>query len=114
MRKCGGDLANGDIADCPFVRAHIAGLNKKKEFPFKYRLIHIFVFVSKVENVPSYLGGKCECDGGCIPGTPNKHPTSSMRKITPEEVKFISDRLEETRRKDKIDLEKLGVKLDKK
>lgn len=42
VKLCGGDIVSGNIEDCPMA---------KKLVP--------------LENVPTFLGGKCSCPGGC-------------------------------------------------
>ncbi len=63
MKRCGGDPKRGDISECPFVRSHLSP-----------------------DAVPSYVGGGCECPGGCIPGTPNVVTHPLPRKPSEEEV----------------------------
>lgn len=48
VKLCSGDIFNGDINDCPMA---------KKLVP--------------IENIPSFLGGKCECPNGCVANIPN-------------------------------------------
>lgn len=48
MRFCPGKTSGHPISDCPYVSANI-----------------------RLEDIPTFLGGKCNCPGGCIGGIPN-------------------------------------------
>ena len=48
---CPGDTRKGDISKCPFAK------------------------LVNLETLPSFLGGRCRCKGGCICGTPNDQTT---------------------------------------
>lgn len=48
---CQGDTLKGDISQCPFAK-----------------------FIN-LQTLPSFVGGKCRCKGGCISGTPNEQRT---------------------------------------
>ena len=60
---CGGNQSEGDIRDCPFVSTKMGG----------------------AERIPSFLGGKCRCPGGCVPGIDND-AACEYRVVTVEEV----------------------------
>lgn len=74
FRTCpGGD----DVSACPFVRSKIA-----------------------VEHLPTYLGGTCECEDGCVRGLPN-FPEGPLPKVpTAEEVQYIIGLVEKQRETD--------------
>lgn len=74
IRRCGGDTGSGDIASCPFVQKHFA-----------------------VDAVPSYIGGKCACEGGCIPGAPNCVPQHMPRQLTAAEIEAMRKLLTQQR-----------------
>jgi len=48
VKLCGGDIINGDIKDCPMATKLVP-----------------------LENIPSFLGGECNCEGGCVASIPN-------------------------------------------
>ena len=83
FRTCRGDIANGNIADCPYVRSHFA-----------------------IEHVPSYLGGNCNCEGGCVPGIPNdiEKQKDLPRVPTDAEVEMIAKMVLEHREKEEQEL----------
>ena len=57
MRVCPGNTLKDDISKCPFVRMKVA-----------------------ISNVPTFLGGTCNCPGGCVPGVANSacHPLEEL------------------------------------
>lgn len=52
MVFCNGGSSGQPITECPFLSSFL-----------------------DVADVPTFLGGKCNCSGGCIPGTPNSQTT---------------------------------------
>ena len=59
MKACPGDT-NGDITKCPFVMSQV-----------------------HIEDIPTFLGGKCNCPGGgCINGVPNSQTVMNAGGIS--------------------------------
>ncbi|KAI8909154.1 CRAL-TRIO domain-containing protein [Gorgonomyces haynaldii] len=52
MTFCPGQLSGKPISACPYLRMYL-----------------------KLEDVPSFLGGQCNCPGGCVGGAPNSLKT---------------------------------------
>lgn len=86
FRMCNGDTDSGDITQCPYVRNHI-----------------------NVDDIPSYLGGKCECKGGCVFGLPNQINKPLPMVPTEDQVEMVKTGIEERRKIDTENLRKLGV-----
>jgi hypothetical protein len=84
FKACKGDIENGDILECPYIRTHIA-----------------------VESTPSYLGGRCECKGGCVPGLSNHAEELGPLPRIPnaEEIEMIRNMVLENRAKEERELE---------
>ena len=75
--RCPG---KGTIAQCPFASKYLIA-----------------------EKVPSFLGGKCQCAGGCVPGIAND--CKSRRVLTKDEVeKLMADSKAESER-ERIEIE---------
>ena len=84
FKACRGDIENGDIQKCPYIQSHIA-----------------------VMNTPSYLGGKCECEGGCVPGLSNHNADLGPLPRIPndDEIEMIKQMVIEQRGKDQQELD---------
>ena len=52
-----------------------------------------------MENIPAYLGGKCECEGGCVPGSPNG-VIDKQKVPTPEEIEKLAQIIKENKKTD--------------
>lgn len=50
-----------------------------------------------VENIPTYLGGKCSCPGGCVRGISNE-TIIEPRKLRKEEVDLVAKIIENGRK----------------
>jgi hypothetical protein len=70
----------GDVSECPYLKDRI-----------------------NVEALPTFLGGECDCDGGCIPGLNNEED----HEIVPsaEDVEVLRKELEEIREQERKELE---------
>jgi hypothetical protein len=76
FKVCHADTLTGDIKDCPYASKHIA-----------------------IENIPSYLGGTCRCDGGCIVGM--KNDQTEVLVPSAEQVGKVNLLIDELRAKER-------------
>lgn len=76
FKPCKGDT-DGDVTACPYIREHIA-----------------------VENLPSYLGGTCVCEDGCVYGCANKIEGEMPFTPSQEQVEKLTALMEEQRKID--------------
>ena len=71
-------------------------------------------FVSKycnVDELPTFLGGKCECEGGCIPGLPNH--MEEPRTLTQKELEQLKAEKEEGDQQEAENWEKFKAEFNK-
>jgi hypothetical protein len=67
---CGGTIAEGELMKCPYASKNI-----------------------NIADLPTFVGGTCNCKGGCVGGVPNDCTT--MKGLDEDEVESDGDEEEE-------------------